>query len=66
MAGMWGSFEDIKKAIGIVVILLIISFGMGYCVGKGDSDKPVKSRFDSDPDPDKPVKGRLGSNKNSP
>ena len=33
MAGMYGSFGDIKKVVGVVAILLVASFFLGVGVG---------------------------------
>ncbi len=33
MAGMYGSFGDIKKAVGVVMVLLVAAFILGIVVG---------------------------------
>ena len=33
MAGMSGTFDDVKRVIVIVVILVVVAFGLGYCKG---------------------------------
>lgn len=41
MAGMYGTFGDVKKVIVVVVVLVVGAFGFGYCKGyqsgKGES-----------------------------
>lgn len=41
MAGMWGTFGDVKRITVVVLILLAVAFGLGYCngyeAGKGKS-----------------------------
>jgi hypothetical protein len=39
MAGIIGSFAEVKKAIGVVVTLLILAFVAGYCTGKQSVEK---------------------------
>jgi hypothetical protein len=33
MAGMWGSFQDVKKVALLVIVLLVLMFACGFCSG---------------------------------
>lgn len=37
---------DLKKTLTIVVILMIISFGLGYYIGSNNESKPIKKGLD--------------------
>jgi hypothetical protein len=39
MAGIFGTFEDVKKLASGVVLLIVIAFLFGFCAGRKSANK---------------------------